>query len=175
MQPRRGVMEMSKYDIPLEEDHDRRNPDVDLVAYLDGELAPGDRQQVEHRLASDPDYRARLRELQESWDLLDALPQAAENKSLTQSTVALATSEAAVSQGRVFFQGRQLKRLLAAVLTGLLGFSVVYFPLKWRADRRLRDLPVAQNIDVYRYAEDLEFLQALHDQGIFSSEQPDDF
>ncbi len=167
---------MNKSHKPLREDQEGRGPDGDLVAYLDGELSAPDRQQVELRLASDPGYRALLRELQESWDLLDVLPQATENKSLTQTTVALATSEAALQQRKRFpLKLQHLKLFVAAVLTGLVGFAIVYFPLKKRQDRRLRDLPVAQNIEVYRYAEDMKFLQALYDQGVFSHEEADDF
>jgi anti-sigma factor RsiW len=46
----------------------------ELVAYLDGELPPDDCRRVERRLAEDDDYRQRLRDLDQAWEALDALP-----------------------------------------------------------------------------------------------------
>lgn len=167
---------MTEHNHTLDEDLGGQDPDADLVAYLDGELSPAQRRDIEVRLASDANYRAHVRELQESWDLLDVLPQAPENKSLTQTTVALATSEnASLHRPGFRISGRQWRLLAAALLTGWVGFSLVYFPLKWRVNRQLRDLPVAQNIEIYRYADDIEFLQALHDQGMFHDEEADDY
>ena len=51
--------------------HDELNEE--LVAYLDGELSPEAVQRVEHRLASDPEFRERLNSLQRAWSMLDIL------------------------------------------------------------------------------------------------------
>ena len=45
-----------------------------LVAYLDGELDDETNQEIERRLSADPEYRLRLQQLQQAWDLLDELP-----------------------------------------------------------------------------------------------------
>ncbi len=47
----------------------------ELVAYLDGELAPEECRRVEDRLAADDDYRQQLRELDQAWEALNVLPQ----------------------------------------------------------------------------------------------------
>ena len=48
----------------------------EIVAYLDGELAPQDSRRVESRLATDEEFRQELNELDRAWDALDALPAA---------------------------------------------------------------------------------------------------
>ncbi len=150
--------------------------DDDLVAYLDGELSSTDRQQVERRLANEPEFRIRLRELQSSWDLLDALPQSMEDSTFTQTTVAMATRDAAGKRASRWLPRRQqLVSIALAAITGLLGFAFVYFPMKQRQNRLLRDLPVAQNIEIYRYADDVEFLQSLYDQDVFRVEETDEY
>ena len=47
-----------------------------MIAYLDGELPEAEARRMERRLADEPTLRARLRELQQTWDMLDALPKA---------------------------------------------------------------------------------------------------
>ena len=40
----------------------------------------------------------------------------------------------------------------------------------WR-NRALRDLPIAGNLELYRYAEDIEFLELLRSEGVFAEEE----
>jgi anti-sigma factor RsiW len=156
-------------------DNKQQELDDDLVAYLDGELTSTQRQQVEHRLAKEPEYRDRLRDLQTSWDLLDCLPQTMHDHSFTQTTVAMVTREASRAVRRRWLPSRQqIVTLALAATTAMLGFAIVYIPMKRRQDQMLRDLPVAQNIEIYRYADDVEFLQLLYEQHIFPAEDPDD-
>ncbi|RMF40170.1 MAG: hypothetical protein D6753_12240 [Planctomycetota bacterium] len=49
-------------------------PEEMLSAYLDGELAPQERLQVEQRLARDPDWQRKLEELQSARELVQQLP-----------------------------------------------------------------------------------------------------
>ncbi len=46
-----------------------------LVAYLDGELEPGETRQLEQRLAQDPQLRRELWLLQKTYEMLDCLPE----------------------------------------------------------------------------------------------------
>ena len=43
----------------------------ELVAYLDGELAPEDCRRVEDRLATDDEYRQQLRDLDQAWEAIE--------------------------------------------------------------------------------------------------------
>ncbi|MEZ6096522.1 MAG: hypothetical protein R3C03_20220 [Pirellulaceae bacterium] len=55
-------------------DHSNDNPnDDDLVAYLDGELPTNRAEWIERQLAEDPSLRDRLKRLEQTWDMLDAL------------------------------------------------------------------------------------------------------
>ncbi|MCH5374856.1 MAG: hypothetical protein JJ992_12850 [Planctomycetes bacterium] len=67
----------------------------ELVAYLDGELDTDSNRQIERRLSRDLTLRHQLRQLQQSWDLLDHLPRADVDESFTQSTVAMVALRAA--------------------------------------------------------------------------------
>jgi anti-sigma factor RsiW len=87
---------------------------ADLVAYLDGELDAQQTQAVEDRLSSDAVYRQQLRELQQTWDLLDQLPKADVDETFTRTTlsmVAVSVSGDAAwvncAAGRWMWTGRQ--------------------------------------------------------------------
>jgi anti-sigma factor RsiW len=152
----------------------------ELVAYLDGELDPEASRDVERRLSQDADYRQRLRQLQQSWDLLDRLPKADIDPSFTQSTVALIAARAAddvdvVEAGRS--KRRKILRWIGAggvAAAFLVGYALVYSVAERHNRRLLRDLPVIERIDEYRYAESLEFLQMLDREGLFVEEDIED-
>ena len=144
-----------------------------LVAYLDGELDPGDRHQLETRLADDELLRHRLYRLQQAWDALDELPRAEPSAAFTASTVSMAavmakesqpTTDAVTSAG---FHWPPLRRTgwVAALL--LLGVLVVLIPRRWHYARELRDLPVAFNLDRYNDVQSLAFLERLDREDLF--------
>ncbi len=146
----------------------------ELVAYLDGELDPESNRIVERRLSQDPEYREHLRELEQTWDLLDHLPEAEVDDAFTQSTIAMVAVSTAEDMRDVAVRESRMRRVhwcaigLGAVLTLLLGFATTRW-LTTAADRRLiRDLPVIENVDHYRYAEDIEFLRMLDQAGLFA-------
>ncbi len=149
----------------------------ELVAYLDGELDPEASRDVERRLSQDAEYRLRLRQLQQSWDLLDRLPKADVDASFTQSTVAMIALKAAddvevVDAGR--FKRRKIFQWLGAggvAAAFLVGYALVYSVAQRHNSRLLRDLPVIENIDEYRYAESLEFLRMLDREGLFVEDE----
>ncbi|MFO0455321.1 MAG: anti-sigma factor family protein, partial [Planctomycetota bacterium] len=80
-------------EVPFHPDDRREETDDELVAYLDGELTAEQSQKIELRLASDPGYRERLRELERTWDLLDELPTGEPTESFTRITIELVLSE----------------------------------------------------------------------------------
>src|SRR3954466_12203933 len=61
----------------------------EIVAYLDGELAPQDCRRVENRLATDEEYRQELHELDRAWEALDVLPVANVDEGFAQTTIEL--------------------------------------------------------------------------------------
>lgn len=140
-----------------------------LVAYLDGELSGTQRQEIERRLAKDGAFRNQLSTLQKSWDLLDCLPRSAEDKKLTQTTIAMVARD---QQRQVTSPPRPSApvvsgRWVSAALALVIGFVAVSVPLRAIQNRQLRDLPVADNLDLYRYADDIEFLRLLNAEGFF--------
>src|SRR5438105_6476999 len=64
-------------------DDDRAN----LTAYLDGELDEDAAQALEAKLSQDPDARAEVEQLRQTWTMLDYLPRAAPSSSFTHRTM----------------------------------------------------------------------------------------
>lgn len=156
--------------------------DEELVAYLDGELDAEGAARVERRLADDASYRARLAQLQRAWDLLDTLHRAEADDDFVRSTVEMvairAEGDAKTGQMRAVRQrslsglGLTAIALVSAVTTY---FAVQYFHTL--PDRQLvRDLPVIERIDEYSNLDyvGIEFLQQLHQEGLFTREMNDE-
>ncbi len=148
----------------------------ELVAYLDGELDTESNRRVERRLARDADYRQQLRELQQSWDLLDHLPQADVDHSFTESTIAMVALQTSDDHQHARSRHSRQRRLMigSALACSVLVFVAAFSATRWwagRQDRKLlRDLPVIENLDHYRYAESIEFLRLLEREGLFVEE-----
>src|SRR5438309_427663 len=66
-------------------------PAEELVAYLDGELPPEGCRCVEERLASDPEYRRQLHDLDQAWEVLNALPITRADDDFARTTMQLVT------------------------------------------------------------------------------------
>lgn len=153
--------------------------DEEIVAYLDGELDSEAEARVVRRLAEDAAYRSRLGQLQQAWDLLDNLRGAEADDEFTASTVAMvavqAEQESQSQQLRVVRQRSLAWLALTAVV--LLSAACGYLVLNrrvTRADRNLvRDLPVIERVDEYRYIDDVSFLKALERENLFAAEVDD--
>lgn len=152
----------------------------ELVAYLDGELSPEERVRVERRLADEPDYRFQLRQLQQSWDMLDALPRSEVNPQFARTTLEMV---AVSTQNELSdFEQRQTKRerwlrfggLAAMLLAALAGYLLFHSTLPDPNEQLLRDLPVLEQFDRYRQAESLSFLKRLQQEGLFAEEVSDE-
>ena len=150
---------------------------ADLVAYLDGELDVEQTRIVEERLSHDADYRRQLRELQTAWDLLDFLPAADVDESFTRTTVAMVAVSASGDVERVAERrGRRKSRLwwtgtVAAATAFAAGYAAVAVVVSRENRRLLRDLPVIQRLDQYRYADNVEFLRLLEREGLFTDDE----
>lgn len=147
--------------------------DEQLVAYLDGELTPAEREQIEHLLASDPGVRRRLVELERSWELLDELDRPEPDDAFVRTTLEMAAVEAGDdlqatrSQLRALRRRRWLSGLLAAAGAGVAGFLLVAWLQPDPNAALLRDLPVLEHLDQYRAVGDIEFLELLRDRSPF--------
>ncbi len=151
----------------------------ELVAYLDGELDPQAAARVEDRLANDAEYRRRLSELDQAWDLLDYLPPTQVEESFARSTVAmvaLAAEKDVLGLKTRSSQRRTLTRVLGgcAVAVALAAGYLLTGYVASQPNRQLvRDLPVIENVDLYHHVDSVDFLRELDEQGLFAEEVED--
>ena len=153
---------------PLEEE---------LVAYLDGELDQEATRRVEQRLAADPDVRETLRQLQQTWEMLDGLGTADLDGAFTQTTLEMVAVEAEgeVRQVETEVPQRRRRRILvqvsSLVAAALAGFLAVTLLSPDPNRRLLEDLPVLESLDEYQQVRDIEFLKLLQQQRLFGQEE----
>ena len=151
-----------------------------LVAYLDGELDEVQSQDIERRLSDDPEFRLRLQQLQQAWDLLDELPQANRDEDFTRSTVEFVALNARqhLAETKQWSQASSTKsviwRVLALVAVTLLGWYLGdwYFGKQHR--QLLEDIEVISEFDQYRLTDDFDFMQKLEASGVFHTEGESD-
>ncbi len=150
-----------------------------LVAYLDGELDAEGSLKVERRLAEDESFRRELRQLQSAWDMLDALPKAEVSDSFAQTTVEMVALSAERDLEEQH-ESTQRKKQWAWWLGGG-GLAVVVLASFWLSslvlarpnEQLVRDLPVIEDVDLYRYADSVDFLKQLEQSGLFDEEVED--
>lgn len=147
-----------------------------LVAYLDGELAPEECRRVEQRLADDAPFRLRLQQLQQTWDLLDQLPRSDVSDSFTQTTMEV-VALAAADDVQGFATGAATRRSLlwlAVTAVTLLAAGLGYYAMHRRVEQPneqlVRDLPLLENLDLYYHADSVEFLEQLEKAGLFGDD-----
>ena len=161
-------------DISTLNDHD------ELTAYLDGELSPEERAAVEKRLAEDEAFRQRMQRMEDAWAMLDALPRTEADVSFTQSTVemvALAAREDVAAAEQANRRNRWIGGIatsLAIMVAGLVGYGVVDRITSAENDQLVRDLPVIENVELYRHIDDIEFLRQLEEEGLFDDAVEED-
>ena len=145
---------------------------AEMVAYLDGELDVQQVADVEKRLSEDPEYRVRLQQLQQAWDLLDELPRSKGDEQFTRSTV-----EIVVVKAREEAERRTWLPRLGGLLL-VMGVSLAGYLFSWQLANRdnrqlIQDLPVIEKMSQYKEAESLEFLRMLVKEGVFETEGKD--
>lgn len=160
----------------LPDDHP---PGEDLLAYLDGELDADARHRLEEQLSTSGALRQRLKEYQQTWDLLDELPRTSVDSSFTRTTVELVAfrAEDAVS---VFERDQRFRKNLvwglgiaAVMATCAAGFFITSNFLSEPNERLVRDLPIIENLEAYRQAGSIDFLRQLDEQKIFGEDNGD--
>lgn len=164
----------------LKTDEPAPSPDeAQLVAYLDGELPAEQARCVEQWMADDPACRARVRELQRAWDLLDELPRARAGTEFARSTIEMVAQhveQEAQTSTVDHARRRRLGWLLgiaSVVVAASLGYWLGSYLWKSPDEQLLTDLPVIENIDRYLQAGDMEFLHMLEREHLFDEEPSD--
>ena len=151
----------------------------ELTAYLDGELDAAARARVEQRLTEDEDYRQKLARLERAWQFLDVLPRTEADAKLTQSTIEMVTvaardelqeADKAAVRRKWFGWGAGL---LALVVAGFFGYRIVDRALSRPNDQLVQDLPVIENVELYRHVDSVDFLRQLDQEGLFAQEVHD--
>lgn len=148
-------------------------PEEELLAYLDGELDAESRRRMDEQLSGSGELRQRLKEHQQTWDLLDDLQRATVDDSFTRTTVEMVAIRAgdAVSQALRIKRRRQamvwLCGLLFTAAAALIGFFLTAQHLAEPNDRLVEELPIIEHLDAYRNAGTVEFLRQLNEQKLF--------
>ena len=148
-------------------------PPEELVAYLDGELSPDECRRVEERLAGDADYRQQLRDLDQAWEALDALPAASAGDDFARTTIEMVTVAAQDEQSTAHGTSRRDKPAPPALTwPSLRGAAVrrsVSSPRAGCCPIRtlacIADLPVIRQMDLLAQIEDVDFLRQLSQRG----------
>jgi anti-sigma factor RsiW len=154
--------------------------DEEIVAYLDGELDSETETRVVRRLSEDAEYRSRLGQLQQAWDLLDNLRRTEADDEFVQSTVAMVAvqAEAEAHTQKLKTVRRRNLRWLAVAAVALLSVATSFFVVHRRMTRDnrnlVRDLPIIEHVDDYRNIEDIRFLKQLERENLFAAEVDDD-
>ena len=139
----------------------------EIVAYLDGELAPQDCRRVESRLATDEEYRQELHELDRAWEALDVLPAPTVDDGFARTTIELAcvaaeadlTDHAAAAKAAN--RHRMWRWIAAGVAAGVFGFLAGRALIPHHNGELLADLPAIHQLNVLPYVENVEFLRRL--------------
>jgi len=155
----------------------------ELIAYLDGELDPHATQALEKKLGADARIQAELDSLRRTWNLLDFLPKPEPSPNFTQRTVSSVLPARQVGPPPQPLVSRPTWQRLgwaaALLLTGLTGYGATAFVASQRTPRLretaeveqiARDLRVLEQLGLYQYASDLQFLNELDRPELFGEE-----
>lgn len=147
-----------------------------LVAYLDGELAPEENEELDRVLVRSHTARREVDLLTRTWEMLDALPRPQVPGDFSTRTLERIETEAVQEQLRGEWwvrRGRRAAVSLAWLASVALAATIGFLTLNWwPSDSRalLEDLPLIEELDQYRAVGDIEFLKELHQVGEFRSD-----
>lgn len=145
----------------------------ELAAYLDGELDADGRRRVEEALSQNEDLRQRVKEYQQTWDLLEELPRPTVDASFTRTTVEMVAIRAdAEVESELQSQVRRLwwirgGMLVVVILAVAGGYWMGTRQLAAPNEQLIRDLPILEHLDAYQNAGSIEFLRTLQREELF--------
>jgi anti-sigma factor RsiW len=151
----------------------------ELMAYLDGELDADRRRQLDEQISGNSELRRQIKELQQTWDLLDELPREPVGDEFTRITVEMVAVQADEETQRQSRRADRWRRaalcagIVAAVASAVAGYFVSHSILSQPNRRLVEDLPIIQQLDAYQSAESIEFLRMLEREGLFKEEATD--
>lgn len=144
--------------------------DACLVPYLDNELSEQEVEQLERRLASEPELRERLRQLQVSWDMLDEIPKRQSDQALLQSTIEMVVTSSLETPAK---RDRWVWVSGLVLLLFLISLFASFQWVRWRQVRPyrqfVRSLDFVENIEVYDQIQEVAFLESLHAAEVFTA------
>ncbi len=149
--------------------------DETLVAFLDGELAAEQAQQIEASLSQQPTLRERLTKLRQTWDLLDELPIILPSQQFAASTmemIALTPEETPATWLGWLSKNSSLLILLSVPTLFLVGFAAAKYGQS-RIDRHLlRDLPLLVDWKSLSNIDSVEWLEVLSEEPYLTETMP---
>lgn len=150
----------------------------DLVAYLDGELPDEKSSSIDQIIARSEVARHEVEALARTFELLDVLPSMKASADFTSKTIG---SLRALEQPMVLSDqwwyiylvriGIVLLWTLSLAASGFLGFQLTRHWVPNPNERVLTDLPVIENLHLYREIGEFEFLKQLKTSGLFDETQ----
>ena len=168
--------EIMPQDVP-----ERMEPEAEiLVAYLDGELDAQSVRQMEDRLASEPDLRAKMTLLEQTWNMLNELETVSADKELVRSTmeVVTLTIEKELSDDEKQLEKRmgfdRLILLATIFLFGVIGYQLAALVGIQMKKQFAADIPIILNISKYKEIGSFDFLQALSEKRVFDEPAEED-
>jgi anti-sigma-K factor RskA len=159
-------------DTPPLTDDDR----AELVAYLDGELDATEAERVESRLRTDPRIRAEADAYQQTWALLDHLPQAEASPTFASRTLEQLSAVRTIHEpaGRRWPSLRSWAWAAGLIAAAGIGYAVTPNPrrtIDLDSDPvYLSDPRLIENLPLYLAAENLDYLQSLDSIDLFGED-----
>ncbi len=134
---------------------------AELVAYLDGELDEASTQAIEAKIAADPDARAELDALKQTWGMLDYLPKSSPSVNFTHRTMERLTLEKIGGSKTMAMPRRPgWAGLLGWAAATALALSIGYVAMLY-LPRLLQDPPPAPDPDAEILAQHGDWLEQL--------------
>lgn len=139
--------------------------DEDLVAFLDGELPEKQALDIQQRLTNDLTLQRRVSELQQSWSLLDCLPENPADSRLAETTIELVALKLQEDRRQSF--GSLVKRWKWPLLAGatmmaiLAGIASARLRHRQQAQALLRTLPLLTRFSDLKLIDSPQWLERL--------------
>jgi len=171
-----SLIENESRPLPIPDDSD----ELLLIAYMDNELGPEQRQTFEKRLTEEPQLRQRLTEFEKTWNVLEFLETHLTNQEQVYSTLELIAVQ--VENDAKSWAAKQRKSnairsfLLWTLLFGLafLGYHTVDQYSHLNEAQEINDLRIIERLDQYYLLDEkaaaeidaIEFLRRLRESKI---------